>query len=156
MKRALMLLLASLFAARAWGLEPFVVKDIRVEGAQRISAGTVFNYLPVQVGETLDTRGARQAIRALYKTGFFKDVALARDGDVLVVSVVEAPAIADINISGNTSIDTKKLTEALDRIGLARGRVFNRSLLDKVEQELQRQYFGLGKYGVKSRPPLPR
>lgn len=149
MKRVLMLLLASLFAARAWGFEPFVVKDIRVEGAQRISAGTVFNYLPVQVGETLDTRGARQAIRALYKTGFFKDVILTRDGNVLVVSVVEAPAIADINISGNASIDTKKLTEALDRIGLARGRVFNRSLLDKVEQELQRQYFGLGKYGVK-------
>jgi outer membrane protein insertion porin family len=154
MKRFLLVLLTSLLAARVWGIEPFVVKDIRVEGLQRISAGTVFNYLPIQVGDTLDARLARQAIRTLYKTGFFKDVSLRRDGDVLVIAVVESPAIADISITGNRSIDEKKLMEALERIGLARGRVFNRSLLDKVEQELQRQYFALGKYGVKLRTTL--
>jgi outer membrane protein insertion porin family len=159
MRRFLLVLLTSVLAATAWGIEPFVVKDIRVEGLQRISAGTVFNYLPVQVGDTLDTRLARRAIRDLYQTGFFKDVSLRRDGDVLVVSVVESPAIADITITGNDSIDDKPLMEALERVGFARGRVFNRSLLDKVEQELQRQYFALGRYGVKLRTtvtPLER
>ncbi len=148
MKRVLVLLAPLLFATHAWAFEPFVIKDIRVEGLRRLSAGTVFNYLPVQAGETLDDKRARQAIHALYKTGFFRDVSLERDGDVLVVSLQERPSIDAVEISGNHALDTKQLKEALERVGLARGRVFNRSLLDRVEQELQRQYFGLGRYGV--------
>lgn len=142
-------LLAGLLAASAWAFEPFVVRDIRVEGLQRISAGTVFNYLPVKVGEVFDEARSAEAIRALFKTGFFSDVRIEREDDVLVISVAERPAIANISISGNKEIETDQLREALKQIGLAEGRVFDRSLLDKVEQELRRQYFSRGKYGVR-------
>ncbi len=128
--------------------DSFVVKDIRVEGLQRISAGTVFNYLPVKPGDVIDERSAPQIIRALYKTGFFKDVRLERDGQVLNVVVQERPAIARIDISGNKSIETEDLKKGLKDIGLAEGRTFNRSVLDKIEQELRRQFFNSGKYGV--------
>ena len=141
-------LLASLFITQAWGVDPFIIKDIRVEGLQRISAGTVFSYLPVKVGDTFDDEHSVEAIRALFKTGFFKNVELQRDGDVLVVAVIERPAIGSIKLSGNKDIDTDKLTEALKQQGLAEGRVFDNSLLDKVEQELNRQYFSRGKYAV--------
>lgn len=133
----------------AWGFTPFTVQDIRVEGLRRISAGTVFNYLPIKVGDQFNEQRSAQAIRALYKTGFFKDVKLEREGQVLIVVVQERPAIASIEISGNKDIPKDKLLEGLKRIGLAEGRVFNRSLLVKVEQELQRQYFSEGKYAVR-------
>lgn len=142
-------LLAAGYLTQAWAFEPFVIKDIRVEGLQRISAGTVFNYLPAKVGDKVDDARAAEAIRALFKTGFFKDVRLERQGDVLVVSVVERPAIADIKFTGNKDIETDKLKKSLKDVGFAEGQAFDRSLLDKVEQELQRQYFSQGKYGVK-------
>jgi len=154
---ALALLLGAVGSASA--IEPFVVKDIRVEGLQRISAGTVFNYLPVAVGDRFDDQRSAQAVRALFATGFFSDVRLEREGDVLVVVVDERPSVASISISGNKDIDTDQLLEGLKGIGLAEGRVFNRSLLDKVEQELRRQYFNRGKYAVKidtSVTPLER
>jgi outer membrane protein insertion porin family len=128
---------------------PFVIKDIRVEGLQRISAGTVFNYLPVRIGQQIDTDQTPAIIRSLYKTGFFKDVRLEREGDVLIVFVSERPAVAKIGIEGNKSLETEQLLLALKDIGLSEGRVFNRSILDKIEQELRRQYFNQGKYGVK-------
>lgn len=137
------------FARLVWAFEPFTIQDIRVEGLQRISAGTVFNYLPLQVGDRFDEQRSAQAVRALFKTGFFKDVRLERDGQVLVVVVDERPSIAEINISGNKDIETEQLLDGLKRVGLAEGRTFNRSLLEKVEQELQRQYFNRGKYAVK-------
>ena len=127
----------------------FVIQDIRVEGLQRISAGTVFNYMPVTVGQQVQDEETSSIIRALYKTGFFKDVRLEREGDVLVITVRERPAVADISFSGNELLETEQLLEALKDIGLAKGRVFNRSILDKIEQELRRQYFSQGKYGVK-------
>ncbi|OOZ37081.1 outer membrane protein assembly factor BamA [Solemya velesiana gill symbiont] len=129
--------------------ESFVIKDIRVEGLQRISAGTVFNYLPVKIGEAIDATETSSIIKSLYKTGFFKDIRLEREGDVLIVFVTERPAIAKIDISGNESMESEQLLLALKDIGLAEGRVFNRSILDKIEQELRRQYFSQGKYGVK-------
>ncbi|MGD8310587.1 MAG: outer membrane protein assembly factor BamA, partial [Chromatiales bacterium] len=128
--------------------ETFTVEDIRIEGLQRISPGTVFNYLPVKTGDTIDPREIQDVIRAVYKTGFFDDVRVERDGNVLVVFVDERPAIAKIDIKGNKSIKTDALLQALKGEGLAEGRVFNRSVLDRIEQELRRQYFGLGKYGV--------
>jgi len=130
-------------------IESFVIQDIRIEGLQRISLGTVFTYLPLKVGETLDSKRSTEAIRAMFKTGFFEDVWLSRDGDVLVIHVVERPSISSIKIFGNKEIKTEDLTKALKEIGLAEGRVFNRSLLDQIEQELNRQYFALGNYGVK-------
>ncbi|GAB6041475.1 outer membrane protein assembly factor BamA [Endothiovibrio diazotrophicus] len=156
--------LAPLAALMLWGAsalaaDDFAVSDIRIEGLQRISAGTVFNYLPVKVGQRLDEKSGAEAIRALFKTGFFKDVRLERDGDVLVILVQERPAVASIELSGNKDIDKDQLLEALKQIGLAEGRVFNRSLLDTTEKELRRQYFNRGKYAVKITPtvtPLER
>ncbi|MGD8570539.1 MAG: outer membrane protein assembly factor BamA [Gammaproteobacteria bacterium] len=138
-----------LVSQKVLAVEPFVIKDIKVEGLQRISLGTVFTYLPLKVGETLDGDRSTEAIRALFKTGFFEDVWFSRDGDVLVIHVVERPSISSLKIFGNKEINTEDLTKALKDIGLAEGRVFNRSLLDQVEQELHRQYFALGNYGVK-------
>lgn len=126
-----------------------VVGDIRVEGLQRISAGTVFNYLPVQVGETLTADRYKELVRSLFQTGFFTDVRLESDGDVLVIIVTERPSIAEINIDGNQDISDDDLEESLRQIGLAEGRVFDRSLLDRVEQELGRQYLARGKYAVR-------
>ncbi|MES9969216.1 MAG: outer membrane protein assembly factor BamA, partial [Candidatus Thiodiazotropha sp.] len=127
----------------------FVVEDIRVEGLQRISAGTVFNYLPIKTGDVVDAGNTSHIIRTLYKTGFFKDIRLESDANVLIVFVRERPAIAEINISGNKELDTEPLMAGLKDIGLAEGRVFKRALLEKVEQELNRQYFARGKYGIK-------
>ena len=128
--------------------EDFRIADIRVEGLQRIAAGTVFNYLPVQVGDVVSDSVTAEIIRTLYGTGFFTDVKVERDGDVLVIAVRERPAIAQIDISGNKSLNTDVLKKGLAEVGLEEGRVFNPSILDRVEQELQRQYFAAGKYGV--------
>ena len=143
------ILLSLILTGTAQAFEPFKIADIRVEGLQRISAGTVFNYLPLKVGDTVDTDDSVTAIRALFKTGFFNDVYLERDGNVLVVYVKERAAISSIEITGNQDLETEQLLEGLKDIGLAEGRVFDRSLLDKVEQELQRQYFSRGKYAVR-------
>lgn len=145
---------ALLLASQAWAFEPFVIKDIRLEGLQRTSPGTLFNYLPVNVGDTLDDARSAEAIRALFKTGFFDDVRFGRDGDALVITVKERPSISSIKFSGNKDIKTEDLTKAMKQLGLAEGRVFDRSLLDKVERELQRQYFSQGKYGVKIKPKV--
>lgn len=135
--------------APVWAFAPFVIGDFKVEGLQRITVGTVLNYLPVEVGDEFDEKRSADTIRALFKTGFFNDVRLARQGDTLVIIVQERPAIAKIEISGNKDIETDQLKDALKNIGLAEGRVFDRSSLDKVEKELERQYFSQGKYGVK-------
>mgnify|MGYP002725442233 CR=1 FL=1 len=132
----------------SWAFEPFVIEDIKVEGLQRIAAGTIFNYLPLKVGDELTSRRSADAIKALFKTGFFKDVRLEQDGDILLISVIERPAIADITIDGNKVIKTEDLKEGLKGIGLSEGRVLDRALLDKIEAELRRQYLGMGRYGV--------
>lgn len=140
-------------------MESFVIKDIRVEGLQRISAGTVFNYLPVKVGDTLTEKKSQDAVRVLFKTGFFRDVQLEREKDVLIVTVVERPSIAGIKIIGTREMSEEDLKKGLKEIGLAEGRVFNKSLLDRVEQELRQQYFSRGFYGVSIQPtvtPLER
>ncbi len=133
----------------AQAFQPFVVEDIRVEGLQRITSGTVFNYLPVKVGQTMDEAGSEAAIKAVFKTGFFNDVYLEQEGNILVVYVTERAAISSIEIQGNQELDSEALLDGLEQIGLAEGRVFDRSLLEKVEQELRRQYFSSGKYSVK-------
>ncbi len=135
-------------AQAAFAFKPFVVKDIRVEGLQRLTPGTVFNYLPVKVGDTFTEETSIESVRALFKTGFFNDVKMERDGNVLVVVVKERPAIGSISISGNKDIKTDKLMDGLKQIGIAEGRVFDQSQLDKLEQELKRQYYSAGKYGV--------
>ncbi len=135
--------------APAHAFKPFVIGDIQVNGLQRISLGTTFNYLPVKVGETFTDEKASAAIRALFKTGFFEDVRLRREGSELIIDVKERPSIAKIEIFGNEDLSTEDLNTALKQVGLVEGRVFNRSILDQVQQELNRQYFSLGKYSVK-------
>ena len=141
-------LLLSLFSTSALALEPFVIQDIRVEGIQRTEPGTVFNYLPVKVGDTMNDEKATQAIKSLYGTGFFKDVRIEVEGNVLVVSIQERPAIASITFSGNKSFPSDKMTEGLKQIGLSEGLIFDRSMLDRAEQEIKRQYLAQGKYGA--------
>ncbi|MCP5243761.1 MAG: outer membrane protein assembly factor BamA [Burkholderiales bacterium] len=138
-----------LCAVAAWAGEPFVVQDIRVEGIQRTEAGTVFSYLPVKVGDIIDEAKATDAVKALYATGFFKDVQLKMEGGVLIVQVEERPAIAQININGAKAFEKDKLKEGLKQAGLSESRIFSRSLLDRAEQELKRQYLSTGKYAVK-------
>jgi outer membrane protein insertion porin family len=129
--------------------EYFAVGDIRVEGLQRLSAGTVLNSLPVNIGDHLDGRRLREAIRALYATGFFRDVELRRDGDTLLVVVSERPSIARFEIKGNKDIKTADLEKNLRKVGLAYGKTFDRAVLEDVEQFLTDQYFSRGKYGVR-------
>jgi outer membrane protein insertion porin family len=147
-KRSLLGIATFLWYCAASAFEPFVVKDIRVEGIQRTEAGTVFSYLPVKVGETMDEQKAAAAIRSLFATGFFKDVRLEVENDVLIVLVEERPAIAEITINGARDISKDDLKGALKQIGLAEGRIFDRSLLDKSEQELKRQYIARGRYSA--------
>jgi len=127
----------------------FTVGDIRVEGLQRISEGTVYNYLPVNIGDRMTPQRAREAIRALYNTGFFRDVQLRRDGNTLIIVVLERPSIESFEITGNKDIKTEDLQKSLRNIGLATGKTFDRSVLDGVKQELTDQYFSRGKYAVK-------
>jgi outer membrane protein insertion porin family len=129
--------------------QSFTIEDIKITGLQRISAGTVYNYLPVNVGDKFTYDKVKPSIRALFKTGFFKDIGLERDGNVLVVHVLERPSIAKILIQGNKDLSTEDLLKALKKTGMSEGKVFNQQILDKVEQELRRQYFSHGKYGLK-------
>ena len=131
------------------GESSFVVGDIRVEGLQRISEGTVFNYLPVNIGDHLDQQRIGEAMRALYATGFFRDVELRREGNTLLVVVVERPSIAKFEVKGNKDIKTEDLTKSLRNVGLAQGKTFDRSVLDEVKQYLTDQYFSRGKYAVR-------
>jgi outer membrane protein insertion porin family len=126
----------------------FVVKDMRVEGLQRISEGTVFNYLPINIGDRVDNIRIGEAIRALYGQDLFDDIEMRRDGETLVVVVRERPSIESFEIEGNKDIKTEDLTESLRNVGLARGRTFDRSVLDNVEMFLREQYYDRGKYGV--------
>ncbi|MDP1897656.1 MAG: outer membrane protein assembly factor BamA [Sulfurimicrobium sp.] len=148
MKKIIPLLIAALYASSAAAIEPVVVKDIRVEGIQRTEAGTVFSYLPVKVGDTLDDEKAAAAIKALYATGFFKDVRLESDNGVLVVVLQERPAIAQVDIVGSKEFSKDQLKDGLKMAGLAESKIFDKALLDRAEQELKRQYFSRGKYGV--------
>lgn len=141
-------LIAALFASPALAFEPFVVKDIRVEGIQRTEAGTVFSYLPVKVGERFSEEKASQAIKALFATGFFKDVRLEVENDVIVVLVDERPAISQIDFVGIKEFEKDALKKGLKEVGLAESRIFDRAVLDRAEQELKRQYLAKGLYGV--------
>ena len=149
MKKSLLsVLIASLFALPAYAFEPFAVKDIRVEGIQRTEAGTVFSYLPVKVGDTLNNEKAAQSIKTLFATGFFKDVRIEVEGNVMVVVVQERPAIAKINFVGLKEFDNDVILKALKEAGIAEGRIFDRAQLEKAEQELKRQYLTRGKYAA--------
>ena len=144
----LVALLCGLVPGAARAFEPFVVKDIRVEGVQRTEAGTVFSYLPIKVGERVDDAKAAAAVKALFATGFFRDVRLEAQDGVLIVSVQERPTISKIDVTGNKEFETDTLKKALKEIGLAEAKIFDRSALDRAEQEMKRQYITKGKYAA--------
>jgi outer membrane protein insertion porin family len=150
MKRNLLAgLFLALLAGSAAALDPFVVRDIRVEGIQRTEAGTVFSYLPVKVGDTLTEAKAAAAIKSLFGTGFFKDVRLEVEGDVLVVLVEERPAISSLDFVGVKAFDKEQLRKGLREVGLSESRIFDRSLAERAEQELKRQYLSQGYYAAR-------
>lgn len=140
---------AALAGAQETGEPRFTVGDIRVEGLERVSEGTVYNYLPVNIGDSLTPQRLREAVRALYATGFFRDVEMRRDGATLVVVVVERPSIESFELTGNKDIKTEDLQKSLRNVGLATGKTFDRSVLEDVKQFLTDQYFSRGKYGVR-------
>ena len=132
----------------AYAQNQFTVRDMRVEGLQRISEGTVFNYLPINVGDSIDQVRIQEAIRALYNQALFDDIEIRREEDTLIIVVKERPSIDNFTIEGNKDIKTEDLMESLRGVGLARGRTFDRSVLDNVQQFLKEQYYDRGKYGV--------
>ncbi|MCB1699851.1 MAG: outer membrane protein assembly factor BamA [Pseudomonadales bacterium] len=138
--------LALVLLAPLASAETFIIADIRVEGLQRVSAGSVFAALPVAVGDVVDEQTMRSAARSLFATGNFDDIQVGRDGNVLVVVVVERPSISEINIEGNKAIETEALLDGLKGAGLAVGQVFQRSTLEGMQLELQRQYVQQGRY----------
>ena len=143
----------------AFAMEPFVIKDIKIEGLQRTEPGTVFNYLPVQVGDTMTEDKSSEAIKSLYRTGFFKDVRIEAEQGILLITVQERPTIADIQFSGNKMFQTDKLKEGLKSIGLSEGQIFDKTKLEFMEQEIKKQYLSLGKYTANiktSSSPLER
>ncbi len=146
---ALLALAAALvLQGSAWAFEPFTIGEIRADGLQRLEIGTLLTYLPLSVGDQLNDTTSRQAIRALYQSGLFQDVQLARDGNALVVRVKERPAIVSFSLEGNEKIGGDELKKSLKDLGLSQGELFKKDLLDQVEQELRRQYYANGFYDV--------
>jgi len=144
---------------QSWALEPFVVTDIRVEGVQKIEPGTVFNYLPIKVGDRVDDKIVRESIQILFATGFFNDVELKRDGQVLVVVVTERPSIASIEYSGNKDVRDEAIDETLTSTGFTDGQIFNQPLLERLVQTIRERYFSKGRYSATVVPtvtPLER
>src|SRR3954466_9396498 len=146
--RSIAALAALAFAANAWAVDPFSVRDIRVEGLQRVEPGTVFASLPFRVGDQYNDEKGTAAIRALFALGLFKDVRLEVSGDVLVVIVEERPTIGEVDFSGLKEFDKDSLRKALREVGLAEGRPYDQSLVDRAEQELRRQYIDKSLYGA--------
>lgn len=136
------------FIVTAQAATSFVVRDIRVEGNQRIEIGTIFSYLPIKVGDTYTEERGAAAIRALFASGFFRDVSLETQDDVLIVTVEERPAIASVNFTGAKEFESDKLKSSLRDVGIAEARVFDRAVLDRAEQEIKRLYLSRGLYGV--------
>jgi len=152
MKRIAALMLLASLSANTFAFQPFVASDIRIDGLSRITAGTVLNYLPLSKGDRVTDASVQRAIRALYQTKFFTDVQMDREGNILVIKVVERPSIAKLTIRGNKDIKTDELKKGLKGIGLAEGETFDRLALDNVQQELVRQYYNRGKYNVSVDP----
>ncbi|NNL99835.1 MAG: outer membrane protein assembly factor BamA, partial [Gammaproteobacteria bacterium] len=148
MNRYVLAFLAMLVSFPVFAVTPFLISDIRVEGLERLDAGTVFNYLPLKVGDEMNDEEARISIKALFETGFFRDVKLDQDGTVLVVKVVERPSIASIKLTGNKELDTESLQDGLNKAELVEGRIFNRASLELVEREIQAAYLAMGRYST--------
>ncbi|TWH64705.1 Beta-barrel assembly machine subunit BamA [Azomonas agilis] len=159
MKRLLLSALLFALVIAQVHADSFTISDIRINGLQRVSAGSVFSALPLNVGDTLDERRLVEATRALFRTGFFQDIQLSREGNVLIVNLVERPSISKIELEGNKAIKSEDLLKGLQQAGLAEGEIFQQATLDGVRNELQRQYVAQGRYSASietSIVPQPR
>lgn len=160
MKHLRLTKIAALVAALGFGytasaaIEPFVVRNFRVEGAQRIAEGTIYNYLPINVGDTVNEQRLREAGRAIFMTGFFQDFEFRRDGDTLVIVVLERPSIQEFTFDGNKDIKDDDLKKVLDENGLTQGKIFDQSTLDRLTQSLTEEYYGRGKYAASITPTV--
>ena len=152
--RGVTLLTGLAVSLSAIAADPLFVRNFRVEGAQRISEGTIYNYLPINIGDRVDDQRIRESIRAIYSTGFFRDIELRQDGDTLVIAVLERPSIEEFTFSGNKDIDDEQLETSLRDVGLAQGRIFDQSVLDEVTQFLTDEYYGRGKYAARIIPTV--
>ena len=146
--RAVTSVAALFFAAQAWAVDPFTIRDIRVEGLQRVEPGTVFASLPVRVGDVYNDDKGTESIRSLFGLGLFTDVRLQTQGNVLVVVVQERPTIANVEFVGTKEFDKDTLIKALRDIGVTDGRPYDKALADQAEQELKRQYINKSLYGA--------
>ena len=144
----LLLVFTAALSLPIYAAESFVVKDIRIEGLQRVEPGTVFSYLPVQVGDTFTEEKSAESIKALYSTGFFRDVQIQAQGDVLIVIIEERPTISRIEFTGMKEFDQEIVRKSLKAVGVAEARFYDKALIDKAEQELKRQYVGKGMYAA--------
>ena len=129
--------------------ESWVVNDIRISGLQRVSAGSVFNVMPIAIGDTVNVYELQTTARTIFKTGQFDDIQLGREGNTLIISLVERPSIAEIELDGNKALKTEDLLKGLDDAGLSQGQVFKRSIVNSLALEIQRQYVSQGRYGAK-------
>ena len=128
--------------------EAFLISDIRIVGLQRVSTGSIFNVIPITVGDKIDIRKSSEITRSLFSTEQFDDIKIAKDGNTLIISVVERPSISIIEISGNKALETEQLLSSLDGVGIKEGEVYKRSTLEKVKSELVRSYASNGRYGA--------
>jgi len=146
---ALLLMLSGLLLPCLAQADSFVVEDIEIVGIKKITTGTVFSYLPINIGETLDVERTPEIIRELYSTGFFDNIELSRRDNVLIIKVKERPSIAEVNFEGNNDIEDEALQQAMDGVGMSKGRIFDQNKLEKLELELQQVYYSMGKYAAR-------
>lgn len=148
MKKISLLILLLALIRPVFAIDPFTITDIQVEGLERLEAGTVFNYLPLKVGDEANDEEVQLSIKALFKTGFFNEIYLERDGTTLIVKVVERPSIASVTIIGNDELKTEIIEEGLEQAGIVEGRIFNNAVLERVEQDIKNIYLSLGRYST--------
>ncbi len=148
MKKFKFYFLSLLLTTQLVAFEEFLVSDIRIIGLQRVSTGSIFNVIPISVGDRIDARKSSDITRSLFSTEQFDNIQIARDGNTLIISVVERPSISAIDISGNKALKTEQLLESLDGVGIKEGEVYKRSTLENVRSELVRSYASNGRYGA--------
>ena len=148
MQKLKLIFLSFFLSLNLLSFEEFLVSDIRIIGLQRVSTGSIFNVIPISVGDRIDSRKSYDIVKSLFSTEQFDDIQIGKDGNTLIITVVERPSISEIDISGNKALKTEQLIESLDGVGIKEGEVYKRSTLERVKSELVRSYASNGRYGA--------